>query len=52
MGGDSQPDLISEEWETYMDDKYEFHYAVYDLTKNGAAEYYENVREFILQDGK
>ena len=49
---DSQPDIISEKLETYIDDKGEFHYAVYDLTKNGAAEYYENVRELILRDGK
>ena len=49
---DSQPDIISEKLETYIDDKGEFHYAVYDLTKNGAAEYYENVRELTLRDGK
>ena len=48
---DSQPDIISPKLETYIDDKGEFHYAVYDLTKNGAAEYYENVRELMLRDG-
>lgn len=49
---DSQPDIISSKLETYIDDKGEFHYAVYDLLKNGAAEYYENVRELMLRDGK
>ena len=49
---DSQPDIISSKLETYIDDKGEFHYAVYDTTKNGAAEYYENVRELMLRDGK
>lgn len=50
--GDSQPDLISEKLETYIDDEGGLHYAVYDLVKNGAAEYHENVRELILQEGK
>ena len=49
---DSQPDIISSTLETYIDEKGEFHYAVYDMLKNGAAEYYENVRELILRDGK
>lgn len=49
---DSQPDIISSKLETYIDDKGEFHYAVYDLLKNGAAEYYENVRELMLRDGE
>lgn len=52
MEGDSQPDLISERLDTYIDDEGGFHYAVYDMTRNGAAEYYENVRELMLQDGK
>lgn len=49
---DSQPDIISSKLETYIDDKGKFHYAVYDMMKNGVAEYYENVRELILCDGK
>lgn len=49
---DSQPDIMSGKLETYIDDRGEFHYAVYDLIKNGAAEYYENVQELTLRDGK
>ena len=44
--------MISSKLETYIDDKGEFHYAVYDIVKNGAAEYYENIRELMLRDGK
>lgn len=50
--GDSQPDIISDGLETYIDAQGQFHYAVYDLAKNGAGEYYENVRELVLKEGK
>ncbi|MBQ7841524.1 MAG: hypothetical protein IJ390_13720, partial [Lachnospiraceae bacterium] len=50
--GDSQPDLISTELTTYMDDNGGFHYVVYDILRNGAAEYYENYRELVLKEGK
>ena len=52
LEGDSQPDLMTEEWETYTDDAGRKYYVVYDLTRNGAAEYYENVRVISLQNGK
>ena len=51
--GDSQPDLLLEETlNTYIDSDDVFHYAVYDVLKNGAAEYYENYRALKLKDGK
>jgi len=43
---------MTEEWETYTDDAGRKYYVVYDLTRNGAAEYYENVRVISLQNGK
>ena len=49
---DSQPDIMSGKLETYIDDRGEFHYVGYDLLKNGAAEYYENICELVLRDGK
>lgn len=52
LEGDSQPDIISEKLVAYIDENGKFHYAVYDSVKNGAAEYYENVRELMLQDGE
>lgn len=65
MEGDSQPDLMTGSvggpeapadtaslLKTYMNEQGEFSYAVYDITRNGAAEYYENVRSLALQDGK
>lgn len=50
--GDSQPDIVSDMLETYTDDQGHYFYAVYDLIRNGAAEYYENVRELTLSDGR
>lgn len=50
--GDSQPDIVSDTLETYTDDQGHYFYTVYDLMKNGAAEYYENVRELTLSGGK
>ena len=50
--GDSQPDLISADVKTYIDDNGGFHYLVYDLLRAGAAEYYENFQELVLKDGK
>ena len=50
--GDSQPDIVSKEWKNYIDKDGECHYAVYDLAKNGATEYYENVRDLSLKNGK
>ena len=52
MEGDSQPDLIIETVDTYIDENGEFHYAFYDVLRNGMAESYENVRELILRDGE
>lgn len=50
--GDSQPDIVSDTLETYTDEQGHYFYAVYDLIRNGAAEYYENVRELTLSDGR
>ena len=50
--GDSQPDIVSDTLETYTDEQGHYFYAVYDLIRNGAAEYYENVRELTLADGR
>lgn len=50
--GDSQPDIVSDTLETYIDDQGHYFYAVYDLMKNGAAQYYENVRALTLSDGR
>ena len=50
--GDSQPDLIDSTWEMFTNDQGEFLYVAYDLIRNGSAEYYENVRSLILQDGE
>ena len=52
MEGDSQPDIIVEQVDTYVDKNGEFHYVLPDVLRNGMAEYYENVRELILQDGE
>ena len=62
--GDSQPDLMTGSMggpdalpntmstlDTYVNDQGMFCYAVYDMVKNGAAEYYENIRSLTLQDG-
>lgn len=50
--GDSQPDIVSDTLETYTDEQGRYFYAVYDWIRNGAAEYYENVRELTLSDGR
>ena len=52
MEGDSQPDIIIEKVDTYIDANGGFHYAFSDALRNGMAESYENVRELILQDGE
>ena len=52
MEGDSQPDIIVEKVDTYVDANGEFHYAFYDVLRNGVAESYENVRELMLRDGE
>ena len=52
MEGDSQPDLMTETVDAYIDENGEFHYAFYDVLRNGMAESYENVRELILRDGE
>lgn len=51
--GDSQPDIIFDtKLKTYIDDSGQYHYAVYDMLKNGAAEYYEYCAELMLKNGK
>lgn len=50
--GDSQPDIVSDTLETYIDDQGHYFYAVYDLIRNGAAQYYENVRALTLSEGR
>ena len=52
MEGDSQPDIIIEEVDTYIDANGEFHYAFSDVLRNGVAESYENVRELVLRNGE
>ena len=49
----SQADIIKENFIVYWDKiNNRYHYIFEDLTKNGAAEYYENKRDFCLSDGK
>ena len=52
MGGSEAPTNTASLLKTYMNEQGGFYYAVYDTMKNGAAEYYENVRSLTLQDGK
>ena len=52
MEGDSQPDVITETVDTYIDGNGELHYAFYDVLRNGMAESYENVRELVLRNGE
>ena len=52
MGGSEAPTNTASLLKTYMNEQGAFYYAVYDMTRNGAAEYYENVRSLTLQDGK
>lgn len=48
---DSQPDIISAELKTYIDDYGEFHYVVYDMLREDATDYYENYYELVLKEG-
>lgn len=49
----SQADLITEKATVYYEKEKEiYHYIFHDLAKNGAAEYYENVRDWSLQNGQ
>ncbi len=49
----SEADLIAEKASVYFDkENHIYHYVFDDLAKNGAAEYYENKRDWYLQDGK
>ena len=50
--GDSQPDMITETVDTYIDGNGEFHYVFSDVLRNGMAESYENVRELVLRNGE
>ena len=52
MEGDSQPDIMVEQVDTYVDENGEFHYILPDALRNGMAEYYENIRELMLRDGQ
>lgn len=52
MEGDSQPDIIAEKIDTYVDANGEFHYVFSDVLRNGMTESYENVRELMLRDGE
>ena len=49
----SQADILVESVPVYFDSgNNAYHYVFDDLTKNGAAEYYQNKRALCLQDGK
>ena len=49
----SQADLITEKATVYYDKENNiYHYIFEDLAKNGAAEYYENIRDWSLQNGQ
>lgn len=48
---DSQPDILVEKLDTYINSDGEFYYAVHDLVKNGAAEYQECTSALTLKDG-
>ncbi len=51
--GDSEPDLISDDWTIYMDDTSgQFYYIVKDFIKVTATEYHENIRAISLKLGK
>ena len=50
---DSEADIIKNSWEVFYDNtNKKYHYIFDDLTKNGAAEYYESKRDFCLSNGK
>lgn len=49
----SEADIIKNNWNVFYDNSNkQYHYIFDDLTKNGAAEYYENKRDFCLSNGK
>lgn len=49
----SEADLIVERATAYYDRENDrYHYIFTDFSKNGAAEHYENIRDWSLQDGK
>lgn len=49
----SEADIITDSAVVYYDpDNQLYHYIFNDLAKNGAAEYYENIRDWSLQNGK
>ena len=53
MEYDSQADIIKNQFVVFYDEaNSQYHYVFDDLTKNGAAEYYENKRDFCLSDGR
>lgn len=50
---DSGADIIKNNWKVFYDkSNNKYHYVFEDLTRNGATEYYENKRDFCLNDGK
>ena len=50
--GDSQPDFIANHWMAYIDEDGQYHYVVQDSLRNGAAEYYGNIRGLVLENGQ
>ena len=50
--GDSQPDLMYMNWKTFRDENGKDHYVLYDQLKISATEYYESIRDLVLEDGK
>ena len=50
--GDSQPDLMYTNWQTFLDENGKYHYVVYDQLKISVAEYYENIRDLVLEEGQ
>ncbi len=51
--GQSQPDLMTNEWKLCMDDSTgQFYYVVNDVLRNGAAEQYESIQVLSLKNGK
>lgn len=52
LEGESQADIIVESTPVYFDaDSGEYNYIFGDVTRNGAAEYYENLRAIALREG-
>ena len=51
--GDSMVDIVDTRIVCFYDNQNDiYHYIMNDLIKNGAAEYYENKRDFYIKDGK